>query len=287
MNSPIMYQPPVTTAPGKQPGGGSWVWNAAKGIFEWAANNAGDILGTAGSLIEGYMSSQDRAKQLAELARQYDESLKQRQSEATTSNEQFGKTLAEQQANRLQSSSQFDRTTGDSEAQQAVRAQTQLNAAPIADKSQALLLARMGVTPGQFQGRDYTKGTSDLTRSPVAPSANVTSAMQAAAKGYKPGQGGVDTSVIKMLLEKMKGSAFHPQTPIVGPVDMPNEWRKRPPERPTTPLPTRFQPPTPDAPPPSYPPAASDDPDHEPDRDADESYTSPGDIIKRRMGLMT
>lgn len=211
--NPYTYVPSATgyhlTDPSKPPpkqDGGNWIWDAAKGVWNFLKSNAGDVLQTAGGVVEGMMSSADRAKQLEELKRQYDASLKQRQSE-------YDRDLAEQIAGREQSGGQFDRTTGDTEAQAAVRAQTQLNAAPVADKAQALLLARMGVSPGQFQPRDYTKGTADLSRVSMAPGANVTSAMRTAAQGYRPGQGGVDTSAIRMLLAKMKASGFGPQQP--------------------------------------------------------------------------
>lgn len=185
------YSQTPSTAPttGGKGGVGQWVWNFAKGVWEFVKNNPGDVIGAATGLIEGYMSSEDRQKQLDEIKRQYDLSLKQRQAEQATGVEQF------------------DRTTGNSEAQQAVQAQTQLNRAPLADKAQALLLARMGVAPGQFQGRDYTKGTADLLRTPMTPGANVASTMQTAAQNYRPGQGGVDTSTLSWLLNRMRTSA--------------------------------------------------------------------------------
>lgn len=179
------YSPPTF---GGSSGSGGF-WDAAGNFIK---NNAGDILSTAGNIAEGVMSSQDRAKQLAEQKREYDANLAQRQAEAAQAGGQFG------------------RTTGDTEAQAAVRAQTQLNTAPIADKAQALILARMGVSPGAFQPRDYTQGQASLTTPHAAPGANVATTMQNAAANYQPGQGGVDTSVLKALIAKMTGSSGLP-----------------------------------------------------------------------------
>lgn len=287
------YSDPLRPPPQKE--GGNWVWDAAKGFFTFVKDNVGDILQTGAGLVEGYMSSQDRQKQLEELARQYSESLKQRQSEAATSSEQFGKTLAEQQANRQQSGTQFERTTGDTEAQAAVRAQTQLNAAPMADKAQALLLARMGVAPGQFQGRDYTKGTDDLTRTVVAPSANVTSAMQSAANGYQSGDGGVDTSTMRMLLDKMKASGFKDAAPPVAPPEKPPEGlppgaRLRPPIGTVPPefIPPASRPRIPILPPNTLPMTTPSIPRPPAPREEEpEDTTSPGGILRRRMGIPT
>lgn len=258
--------------------GGSWFWDAAKGFWGFIKDNAGDILSTAGSAAEAYMSSEDRAKALAEQARQYDESLKQRQAE-------YDRTLAEQQAARAQSGSQFERTTGDSEAQAAVRAQTQLNAAPIADKAQALALSRLGVSPGQFKPRDYTAGTNDLSRKFTAPGAPVANAMQQAASSYQPGQGGIDTSALKMLLAKMTGNAQPPQPTQPALPALPPGARPRP--LPTVPTGTAFPPPV--APPQtrvhtalphSTLPARPDGADQEPDNDPDD----PRSALLRRMG---
>lgn len=187
-------------SPPPEQDGGSWVWDFAKGAWDFIKGNAGDILQTGAGLIEGYMSSADRAKQLEELKRQFDANLTQRQAEAATA------------------SGQFDRTTGNTEAQLAVQAQAGLNRAPVADKAQALLLSRMGVAPSTFQPRDYTKGTGDLLRNTPPPSAHVTQTMQQAANNYRPGDGGVNTSTTQWLLNRMRGSADHrpvPTTPKV------------------------------------------------------------------------
>lgn len=198
-NNPLQA-PPATS-------GGNWVWDAAKGVWNFLKGNAGDILGTAGTVAGEVMSSADRAKALAEQKAEYEANLKQRQAEAAQSHGEYQSTLEKQKADSAQSAEQYGRTTGDTEAQAAVRAKTQLNKAPIADKAQALVLARMGVAPGAFQPRDYTQGTANLSKSFTAPGADVATAMQHASQGYKPGQGGVDTSVIKALLAKLTGSS--------------------------------------------------------------------------------
>ncbi len=206
------FTPPIAPAPGANFGytdptrpppnvdGGNWAWDAAKGVWNFIKGNAGDILGAAGSAIEGYMSSADRAKALAEQKAEFEAQLKQRQAEAA------------------QSAGQYGRTTGDSEAQAAVRAQTQLNTAPIADKAQALILARMGVSPGAFKPRDYTQSLSGLAKPNTAPGAAVATTMQNAASSYKPGQGGVNTDVLKALIAKLTGSSGI-TPPSTGPID--------------------------------------------------------------------
>lgn len=280
------YRDPSTPPP--QQKGGSWKWDVAKGAWDFIKGNAGDIISTVGSGIEAYMSSEDRAKQLEELRRQYDLGLKQRQDEQTTSAEQYEKDLQERIAGRTQGQGQFERTTGNTEAQAAVRAQTQLNAAPMADKAQALLLSRMGVAPGQFQGRDYTKGTSDLTRSAVAPSSGVTSAMQSAAAGYRPGDGGVDTSTMRMLLDKMRASGFRPETATAPP----GETRPRLRIPPTLPPGSELPPPSPrppsrmpPVPPGAFPPPTTQGPPP-PQIDTEED-DSPAAIVRRRMTGVT
>lgn len=206
-NSQMQYNYAYTdpTKPPPSQSGGNWVWDAAKAVWGFVKDNAGDILQTGASAVEGYMSSQDRAKALAEQARQFNESLKQRQAEAA------------------QSAGQFDRTAGNTEAQLAVQAQTALNKAPMADKAQALLLSRMGVSPGTFQPRDYTKGTGDLLRTPAPPSANVTQTMQKAAANYQPGHGGVNTATTAWLLNRMRQSADRsaPPAPIAPRTEQP------------------------------------------------------------------
>lgn len=254
------YSSMPSTGPTSKPSGnGSWIWDAAKGIFKWVANNSGDILSTTGNLIEGYMSSEDRQKQLDELRRQFDENLKQRQAEQAFANEQT------------------ERTTGNTEAQNAVRAQTMLNAAPIADKAQALALARLGVSPGAFQPRDFTRGAGDLTRGFTAPSANVASTMQSAAQNYTPGSGGYDTSAIRMLLARMQANQ-----------------RSRPAST-TVPPPDPTEPPNPTRPPidrkkfvmtkPTFPTPEQPD-DREPDDDTDDTgFRDPRSVVARRMGV--
>lgn len=219
-------------------GGGGGFWDAAGNFIK---NNAGDVLKTGAAVAGGVLSAQQQAAQLAEQKRQYDDNLKQRQAEQATSGEQFGQTLAQRQAEQAASTGQFNRTTGDSEAQAAVRAETQLNKAPIADKAQALILARMGVAPGVFQPRDYTKGQASLVSPKAAPGAAVASAMQKAAAGYVSGQGGVKTDTLQMLLNKMKAGGFSdPNAPTTPPTPRPSLPISDgpPPVKPSTSVPT-------------------------------------------------
>ncbi len=186
---------PPPGAVSKDPATGGWLDSVGNLIKD----NLGNIISAGGAVLEGQQAAAQHAASLAEQKREFEANLAQRQAESKQSADQFG------------------RTTGDTEAQAAVRAETQLNKAPVADKAQALLLARMGVAPGQFKPRDYTQGTSRLGQPQAAPGANVATSMQNAAANYKPGQGGVDTSTLKMLLAKMTGSSGlkSPTTPTV------------------------------------------------------------------------
>lgn len=270
--NPNTYQPHPTssysdpTRPPPSQSGGNWVWDLAKGVWNFVSSNAGDILQTGAGLVEGYMSSADRQKQLDELRRQYDESLKQRQSE-------FDRGFGEQQTNRQ-----------DQEAQIAVQAATRLNAAPIADRAQALVLARMGVSPDAFQPRDYTRGTQDLTRTTTAPGANVAGAMQRAAADYRPGQGGYDTTTLKMLLDRMKGSGFsdRPGAPTAGAPTTPSDYPTR--TNPAPSLPAGSHPRTPLTRNPNIPPAAGTPP-----AAANPAVPPPLDAngtLRRRLGIL-
>ncbi len=186
------YNDPTKPPPAVE--GGNWLWDAGKAAWGFIKDNAGSIANAAGSALQAYESEQQTKEKLAEQKAEFEANLAQRQKEAETQAGQFG------------------RTTGDTEAQNAVRAQTSLNTAPLADKAQALILARMGVSPGAFKPRDYTGGSAGF-RSMPAPGAAVATAMQKSAAGYKPGDGGVDTSVTKALLQKLIGSSGLNVTP--------------------------------------------------------------------------
>lgn len=97
----------------------------------------------------------------------------------------------------------FNRTQGNAEQTQALAIQNQLNRAPIADKAQAMLLARLGATPTAFAPRDMTRGTGELSRRAADPMGDVMSAMSKAAAGYKSGDGGMDFSLHRALISKL------------------------------------------------------------------------------------
>lgn len=116
----------------------------------------------------------------------------------------------QEQAALEEKKNQFARTQGQSEAKDAVGAQNLINRAPMADNAQALLMARMGSAPQAFAPRDPTRGPiSQATMGTPATGGPATqlAAGQAAAANYKPGQGGVDTSVLELLKQKMMASS--------------------------------------------------------------------------------
>ncbi len=247
------------TKPPPQTEGGNWAWDVAKGLWSFVKDNAGSLIGAAGNAVGAYESEKQTAAKLAEQKAEFEANLKQRQAE------------------EARAASQFGRTTGNEEAQAAVRAQTQLNKAPIADKAQALILARMGVSPGQFKPRDYTQGQASLTTPNAAPGANVASTMQHAASAYTPGSGGVNTDYLKALIAKMSGSSGLPTKPTT-----PTE----PPYKPQFPInngpppvkPTIRPPVTPIQPPVDQPP---DQP--APTDNSDENPKDPSTFLLRKM----
>ncbi len=279
--------------------GGSWAWDALKGVWGFIKDNAGDILKTGASAVEGYMSSEDRAKALAEQKREYDQTLAARAAEAAEARRQADAQLAQRQAESKTGAEQFGRTTGDTEAQQAVRTETQLNKAPIADKAQALILSRMGVSPGAFQPRDFTQGLSNLSKPFTAPGAPVATSMQRAASSYTPGSGGVNTDVAKALLAKLVGSSgLNVQSsarPTAPPIVHPRGGEAIPlPPTPTYPISAGPPPVKPSVSmpgarfpsvtlptEPTNPTGTADGPDAEPDTDADDPTTA---LLRRRMG---
>ncbi len=284
-------------------------------IGKFLHDNAGSILQAGGAALGALESEKQTQEKLAEQKAEFGVTSAQQAARDAAQQAQFGTTSGQQAARDAEAKAQFGRTTGDTEAQAAVRAQTQLNQSPIADKAQALILARMGVSPGVFQPRDITRGVSDLSRPSVAPGANVAATLQKAAAGYKPGQGGVDTSVLRSLIAKLTGSSglqTQPTQPTGGevfpsnghPVDQgptpPDIFKtpitpRLPPLKPTTtgptvigqqPLPPKIpfnnpvQPPTPTQPViPTIPDDAGSGSDQEPDP------SDPTEILKRKMQL--
>jgi hypothetical protein len=179
-------------ASGGSGGGIDW-GKILSNVGSFVGDHAGDILKTGGAIAEGYMSSADRAKALAEQQAEFQQNLNERKAE-------------------------YGRTTGDAEAQQAVQDQAALNKAPIADKAQALILARMGHPSTTFQPRDYTKGLSQLNGQATGGPQDAMAAARSAAASYTPGSGGVDTSALEATLAKLRGSSgIAPQAPPATP----------------------------------------------------------------------
>ncbi len=105
---------------------------------------------------------------------------------------------------------EYNRTTGDTEGQMAVGVQNRLNTAPMADNAQYLLMSKLGAPPTAFHPRDITQpgGANNLNTPATGGAADQLAANQAASAKYTPGAGGVDTSALQLLLQKLKGSAY-------------------------------------------------------------------------------
>ena len=147
-----------------------------------------DLLKGAGSAIGGYMNNQQAQAALAQRKAEFDATAAQRKAE-------------------------YERTTGNSEATAAANAEQALNRAPLADKSQYQLMARMGVAPTAFKPRDYTQGLSNIASKPTGGYGDVMDTMAGAAKSYTPGAGNVDTSALALLKNRMLASAKSPAMP--------------------------------------------------------------------------
>ena len=155
-------------------------------------STGGDILRTAGSAIGGYMNNAQAQAALAQRKAEFDQTAAQRKAE-------------------------FERTTGNSEATAAANAEQALNRAPLADKSQYQLMARLGVAPTAFKPRDYTQGLSNIASKPTGGYGDVMDTMAGAAKSYTPGAGNVDTAAIQLLKNRMLVNAKSPAMPASTP----------------------------------------------------------------------
>ena len=178
-------------------------------------STGGDILRTAGSAIGGYMNNAQAQAALAQRKAEFDQTAAQRKAE-------FDQTAAQRKA-------EYERTTGNSEATSAANAEQALNRAPLADKSQYQLMARLGVAPTAFKPRDYTQGLSSIASKPTGGYGDVMDTMAGAAKSYTPGAGNVDTSALALLKNRMLTSAKSPAMPATTP--------SQPPQTPTTTVP--------------------------------------------------
>lgn len=199
-------------------GAGDWLKDKMGGI------SGGDWLSAAGEGIGGYLDYEQAGKTREEQARQFAETLKQRQAEAAMAAGQFDRNFAEdtRRADRsfLEDQTRFGRTQGNEEAQLNVQAQTALNKAPMADKAQALLLSRMGAAPTAFKPRDWTAKLSNIEGEATGGPADSLAAGQRAAAAYTPGAGGVDTSALKLLQQRML-AAGQPSAPQARPAMAP------------------------------------------------------------------
>lgn len=164
-------------------------------------STGGDILSTIGRGIGGYMSNEQAQAALAQRKAEFDQTAAQRKAE-------------------------YERTTGNSEATTAANAEQAINRAPLADKAQYQLMARMGIAPTAFKPRDYTQGLSNIASTPTGGYGDVMDTMGNAAKSYTTGAGGVDTSAVQLLRNRMLVNAKSPA--------MPATTTARPPQTPTT-----------------------------------------------------
>lgn len=116
-------------------------------------------------------------------------------------NEQQQNAIKEAQAQ--QQEAEFNRTTADTEGMDAASLQKSLNNAPLRDKAQALMLARLGAPATPFQPRDLTHGNTAVMNGAasggIAPTMN---AVSQAAQAYTPGSGGVNTSTDQTLVNR-------------------------------------------------------------------------------------
>jgi hypothetical protein len=93
---------------------------------------------------------------------------------------------------------------------QAVQAQTALNLNPMRDRAAYMLTSRLGMPPGAFQPRDYTRGTMPGQGAPTGGMAPVMGAMQTAARDYRAGMGGMDTSALRAQLAGLQNQSQMP-----------------------------------------------------------------------------
>jgi hypothetical protein len=93
---------------------------------------------------------------------------------------------------------------------QAVQAQTALNLNPMRDRAAYMLTSRLGMPPGAFQPRDYTRGTMPGQGAPTGGMAPVMGAMQTAARDYRAGMGGMNDSALRAQLAGLQDQSQMP-----------------------------------------------------------------------------
>jgi len=174
--------------------GGNSTMDYIKNLFK--DTTGGDILRTAGSAIGGYLSNEQAQAALAQRKAEFDQTAAQRKAE-------------------------YERTTGNSEATSAANAEQAINRAPLADKAQYQLMARMGIAPTAFKPRDYTQGLSNIASTPTGGYGDVLDTMGGAAKSYTTGAGGINTSALSLLQNRMLANAKTPAMPATTPARTP------------------------------------------------------------------
>jgi hypothetical protein len=190
-----------SNAGGGNNGGGNVNTNGGNSTMDYIKNlfkdtSGGDILRTAGSAIGGYMSNEQAQAALAQRKAEFDQTSAQRKAE-------------------------YERTTGNSEATSAANAEQAINRAPLADKAQYQLMARMGIAPTAFKPRDYTQGLSNIASTPTGGYGDVLDTMGGAAKSYTTGAGGINTSALSLLQNRMLANAKSPAMPATTPARTP------------------------------------------------------------------
>ena len=115
-----------------------------------------------------------------------------------------------------QQQEQFEKTYGLNVNSQAMQAANAKNRAPLWDK--ATYLAQNFAPPMPFNPRDYTKGIPNLKGQATGGAAAQMAANNAASANYKQGMGGIDTSVIDSVLQRLGLAPAATQTGPTGPM---------------------------------------------------------------------
>jgi len=79
----------------------------------------------------------------------------------------------------------------------------------------------MGIAPTAFKPRDYTQGLSNMASTPTGGYGDVLDTMGGAAKSYTTGAGGINTSALSLLENRMLANAKSPAMPATTPARTP------------------------------------------------------------------
>lgn len=122
---------------------------------------------------------------------------------AYTNYTQSQQSAADREAQLAAQQAEFNRTQGATEGMDAASLQKSVNNAPLRDKAQYMMMARLGAPPSALAPRDITHGaTSVLNGSATGGIAPTMNAMSNAAQSYTPGAGGVNTNVDQTLINR-------------------------------------------------------------------------------------